>query len=180
MNITDCYDIDGILRELETALQIDMSDYEEQDVDKVITTIKKRIGRQYQLDLTTEPIDSTVHEIGIYKNAASLFVDIVANLHAKLCGYCHILRYTVKSKISLHSINFLGYDPDLVRAMLRALREKKTQPRAKEAIDTIKTKMGSISICREKRLIMIMILSYELGFNELAAACAEVLFIAAL
>ena len=57
MTICDTYNIDSILTELEVALQIDGQDYAEKDFKKIISNVKRRIARQYQVDLTNTKID---------------------------------------------------------------------------------------------------------------------------
>ena len=180
MDITSCYDIDSIIREFEAAFQVDGTDFEERDVDVILKNVKTRVGRQYQVDLTEFKIDSPEFDIGVYHNAAALFIDNVARLHAKLCGLCQICRYLTVVNISLSDINFLGYTEESLKTMLQALQRKATLPMAEEAVQSVKRKLGSINNCREKRLFLIMVISYTIGFHEVTASVAELLYLGGL
>ena len=52
MRISDVYNIENIITNLEIALQIDGSDYGQKDLNVAIEKIKARIKSQYQIDLT--------------------------------------------------------------------------------------------------------------------------------
>lgn len=177
MNITECYDTDSIIRELETAFQINGSDFEERDLDLVIRNVKTRIGRQYQIDLSENKIDSAELEVGVYRNAVSIYIDNIARIHAKLCGLCQIARYMTYVQVSLSSVNYLGYTETTLKTMLVALQRKVTLPMAEEAINSVKVKLGTINNCREKRLFMLIVISHALGFYEVTAAIAEILYL---
>lgn len=177
MDITNCYNIEAIIRELEVAFQIDGSDFEEHDMNVIIKNVKARIGRQYQIDLTDTKINSVELELGVYRNAAVLFIDNVARLHAKLCGLCQIERFLTTSQVSLSDVNYLGYTEESLKTLLIALQRKITLPLATDAINSIKDKLGYISNCREKRLCMLIIIADAIGFSEIVAAIAEILYI---
>ena len=86
MNIQSLYTtigLDGIITELEAALQIDGKDYEEASFDTVIGNVKQRINRMYQIDLSLGKVNDISFESGIYKAAVSLFIDNVASIHAR-------------------------------------------------------------------------------------------------
>ena len=180
MNITECYNIDGIIRELEAAFQIDGSDFEERDIDIVIKNVKTRICRQYQIDLSEHKVDSAEFEVGVYRNAVSIFIDNIARIHAKICGYCQIARYLTSMQVSLSDVNYLGYTEESLKTMLQALQRKATLPMAEDAINSVKLKLSTINNCREKRLFMLAIVSHAIGFNEVTAAVAEILYLGSL
>ncbi|MCI9050729.1 MAG: hypothetical protein HFI05_02205 [Lachnospiraceae bacterium] len=177
MDITGCYSIDAIIRELEIAFQIDGSDFEERDMNIVIQNVKTRIGRQYQIDLTSTKINAIELELGVYRNAIALFIDNIARLHAKICGLCQVERFLTSSQVSLSDVNYLGYTEDSLKTLLVALQRKVTLPLATDAINSIKDKLGSISNCREKRLCLLIIIADAIGFPEVVAAIAEILYI---
>lgn len=178
MNICSCYEIDSIIREMEAVLQIDGKDYEERFVDVVIQTVRARISRQYQIDLSGGlKIDSAEHMLAAYSSAVAVYMENVVMVHAKFCGICQIARYTTQTAVSLDNINFLGFTEETVRTVLQALQRRATAPLAEDALTKIKENLATINTCREKRLILLMVVAYDIGFYELSASLAEYLYL---
>lgn len=182
MNIQDMYGtigLDGIINELEAALQIDGKDYEEGRFDIIMKNVLTRINRMYQIDLTLDKVNAVSFESGIYKAAAALFIDNVASIHSRLSAFCQIERYKTQSYVSLSSINYMSYTKDSMRKVLKMLQREKTQmgTSAQESIELIKDRLATVRTCREKRLFMLLVVSYELGFPEVVASIAEILYL---
>lgn len=176
MNITECYDLHSLIRELEAALQIDGVDFEEKDIDVIIKNVRTRISRQYQINLSEYKIDSAEFDLSESRESVILFIENIARIHAKFCGYAQIERYTTNSSISLSSINWLGFTEDTLKVTLKALQRKVLIPKAIDNIQAIKGKLGTINNCWEKRLFVLMVIASDLGFDELMACIAEILF----
>lgn len=177
MNITDMYDINRILLDVEVALQIDGQDYAEKDVDVILENVMGRIIRQYQLDLHGIKVTDESLYIGKSRSSTVLFVENIANLHAKLCGYLQIVRFTGQVSIKPKNINFMGFTEKGFKSFFIAAMKMYTQPNITDAMKAVKGRFGSINSCIEKKLIMIMIVAYEFGFNELVATVAEILYL---
>lgn len=177
MTISDNYNIDSIITELEVALQIDGSDYAEKDVTRIISNIKKRIARQYQVDLTNTKIDDPTLFVDKYRNASTLFVESVTRIHGMLCGYLQIVRYTTSVLIRPSNVNYLGFNDDSLLNFLALCMRRDTIPSVVESIESVKLKLASVNSCREKRLFIILVVSFELGFYEVMAAVAEILYL---
>ena len=60
MTISDMYDINRIILNVEQALCIDGSDYGEKDVDVIIENVTNRIITKYQLDLHNRKITDDI------------------------------------------------------------------------------------------------------------------------
>lgn len=180
MTIKDCYDLQTILRELESILAISASDYEERDVDVVLNRVRERLERQYQLAFVDGKLDDTVVDLNAVNSQAAIFIDNAARVHSKVSGYCQIARYKKELNITLGNINYLGFTQDSLKVNLYALGLESTQSAVVDTIQSLKKKMGSISVCAEKRLLLTTIIAYEIGLGELASACAEVLVLACL
>ena len=179
MNIVDSYDINKILVEIEGALQIDGKDYAEKDVSVILDNVHERIIRQYTLDLRDKKITDAELYIGKSRPSAVLFVDNLALLHAKLCGYLQIVRYIKHCTIRPVNINYMGFTPKSFTSFLIASINASTIPDTAVAMNAIRRKFGSINNCIEKKLILIMIICYELGLYEIVSAIAEILYIGA-
>lgn len=177
MTITDMYDINRILLDVEVALQIDGKDYAEKDVDMILENIINRIIRQYQIDLHGIKVTDESLYIGKSRSATVLFVENIANLHAKLCGYLQIVRFTSQVAIKPKNINFMGFTETGFKSFFIAAMISYTQPNITDAMKAIKGRFGSINSCIEKKLILIMIVCYEFGFNEMVATVAEILYL---
>lgn len=180
MEINECYDIDNILREAEATFQIDGTDYGETNIQVVIDNVKHRISRQAQVDLRKYKMTDPELSMGVYHTQAVMFTSSVALLHSKFCGLAHIQRYLTQSPLSMNSINWLGYTAQSMKTFLTALQRKATLPSANNAVNAIREKMAVISNCREKRLFMILIIADAVGFPEIVAAIAEILYQATL
>lgn len=177
MTVSDLYDINRIIINLEVALQIDGADYAEKDVSVIMKNIKSRIIRQYQVDLADTKIDDQSLYMSKSRNSVSLFVENVASLHSQLCGYLQIVRYTGEVTIRPINVNYLGFDDKDLMSLLRFCMRKRTVPSINDALEAVKMKIGFINNCTEKKLFLILIVSYELGFYEIMATVAEILYL---
>lgn len=177
MNIEDIYNLDKLLKEAEVALQISGTDYEEKDFGIILRNIRDRLGLQYQIDLTDKNINDDSFNVSIYQSSISLLIDNMAMIHSKFAGYTQIVHYEFKSDINLSNVNYLGFTKDTVMTSLRLAQMRKTQPRILNFVESIKPKMYTIKHCKEKRLFVLFIVSYELGLNAFTATLAEILYI---
>lgn len=176
MNITECYNLHEIVRELELALQIEDGDLRETDIDRLIINVKKKIDRQYQVDVTNYKVDSPELELSNMQESIALFIENIARIHSKLCGYCQIRRYLASSEVSLEDINYIGLTRESLKANLQALQRLYYQPRLTDFIAVLKKKLPSISNSWEKRLLVLVVVCEDLGFNEVAACIGEILY----
>lgn len=177
MNISEMYDINRIVLDIEVALQIDGKDYGEKDITVIMENIRNRIIRQYQIDLHGRKVSDDDLYIGKSRSAAVLFVENVATLHARLCGYLQIVRYQAHATIKPGNINYMGFTQASFMSFFMAAMNMRTLPDCATAINAIKLKFGSINSCIEKKFMLILLVCYEFGFNEMVAAIAEVMFI---
>lgn len=176
MTIENYYSADKVLRELEAALLIDAMDYEEHEVTRILENVKKRILKQYQLDLTQFKVGDVELEIsaGVHLN---LFCENLSGIHARLSGYCQIVRFRQISDVSLSAVNYLGCEPTSLENGLRNLQLKEQTPYVQTTVKTIMDVIGNIATCIEKRFFLIMSIAYELGLYEISSAIAEILIL---
>jgi hypothetical protein len=177
MIISEMYDINRIILDIEVALQIDGKDYSEKDVDVILENIRNRIIRQYQIDLHDRKISDDSLYIGKSRSSAVLFIENIAALHAKLCGYLQIVRYNKIVTIKCVNINYMGFTQKTFMSFFMAAMGASTMPNIDSAVNAIKRKFGSVNNCIEKKLILIMIVAYEFGLYELVASIAEILYL---
>ena len=174
---SELYDINRIILDIEVALQIDGKDYSEKDVDVILENIRNRIIRQYQIDLHDRKISDDSLYIGKSRSSAVLFIENIAALHAKLCGYLQIVRYNKIVTIKAVNINYMGFTQKTFMSFFMAAMGASTMPNIDSAVKAIKRKFGSVNSCIEKKLILIMIVAYEFGLYELVASIAEILYL---
>lgn len=177
MTISDMYDISRIVIDIEVALQIDGQDYGEKDVDVIIENIKNRIIRQYQIDLHGRQVTDAELYIGKSRSATVLFIENVAQLHARLCGYLQIVRYQTRATIKPMNINYMGFAQASLMSFFMAAMTSRTLPDCATAVQAIKRKFGSINSCIEKKFILILLVCYEFGFNEMVSSIAEIFYL---
>lgn len=175
MNISDCYDLHKIIESLEVALQIDGVDMDERDIDQVIKNVRQRISRQYGIDIVTYKVTSPEVEMSDFRMSVKVFVDNIANIHAKLAGYAQMERYHAASGVSLSNINYLGKTEESLINNLAAMSREYYLPKTEKSIQAIKDKLGTINNCWEKRLFVLAVIAHEIGFDELTACIAEIL-----
>ncbi len=177
MVISDLYDINVIISNIEVALQIDGADYEEKNVDAILKNVFDRIIRQYQLDLRETKVTDDVLYMGNSRDSAVLFVENLALLHAKLCGYLQIVRFHKQSTIKPINFNYMGFTPESFKSFCMAAQSIYTIPNVTDALRAISSKFGSVNNCTEKRLILILIVAHKIGLDELCASVSEILYI---
>ncbi len=176
MKIADCYDLHALIRELEVAFQVDGSDFEERDIDVLVKNVKTRVSRQYQIDVLSYKVDADELTMSESRKAVVLFIDNIARIHSKLCGYAQLVRYKAANEISLSDINYLGFEETSLKTTLVAMQREHYLPQVEENIAAIKTKLGVINNCWEKRLFVLAVVAYELGCSEVTACIAEILY----
>ena len=177
MTISDMYDINRIILNVEQALCIDGSDYGEKDVDVIIENVTNRIITKHQLDLHNRKITDDELYIGKSRSAAVLFTENVAQLHATLAGYsAAIIRYNRLVTVRPVNMNYMGFTKEALRSFYMAALQKNTIPSIETAISAIKRKFGSINSCTEKKFMLIIIIAYQFGYYELVAILAEILY----
>lgn len=177
MIISDFYDINKIILDIEVALQIDGKDYGEKDVDVILDNIRNRIIRQYQLDLFGKKVNDDALYVGNSRSAAVLFIENIAVLHSRLCGYLQIVRFNKQVTINPLNINYMGFTPRSFMSFLIGASAANTMPNIDISVKAIKNKFSTINSCTEKKLILIMIVAYEFGLYELVASVAEILYL---
>lgn len=177
MTITEQYDVTRIIGDIEVALCIDGKDYAEKDVDVIFESIYNRIIRQYQLDLHNRKITDADLYVGKSRPQAVLFVENISALHGRLCGYLQIARYHKQVTIRPANINYMGFSDTSFRSFFIAAQAAYTQASIESATRAIKGKFGTVNSCTEKRLILILLVCHVLGFNEMVATIAEIMYL---
>lgn len=181
MNVSEVYDLAGILRDLEATMQISGTDYGERDVDVIIENVYKRIYNQYHVDLKQSPLNDESWMLGNKRSDVRALVENLALLHSKLSGYCQCLRYrqensTVSQEIVVRArnINYCGASAGGFYNFLKASVLESQLNTVEPAFQYIKNKLQTINMCFEKRLLLIMIIARELGVPEITSAAAEI------
>ncbi|MBQ2885816.1 MAG: hypothetical protein IJE43_18995 [Alphaproteobacteria bacterium] len=176
MNIMSCYSLHDIVSSLELALQIEGSDLRETDMNRMLDNVKLKINRQYAIDIINFKVDDPEIEGSPMRSETELFIENIAVFHEKLCGYCHIRRYLTSSEVSLEDVNYLGITKESMEKNLIALQRLCYKPRVEQFIEVVKQKLPTISNSLEKRLFILLIVCWEIGFSEISAAIAEILY----
>lgn len=176
MNIKDNYSLSTVLKELEAVLQIDGIDYEEIDSERLLQNVKKRIEKQYQLDLSDTSYGATMVNNMAYQGSLVIFIDNVSRVHSILCGYAQICRFTMEIPISLSSINYMGFTRETLKEVLVSAQVNSKMVAISRAMEAIGEKLATLNLCYEKRLLTCFYVVYKLGLYELTAALAELLY----
>lgn len=180
MDILSFYKVHGletIITEAEVALKIEGHDYEETDFSRIMADIKKRINKEYQVDLNNGKVNDVSFESGIYRAAVSLFLDTMSGVHMKLVAECHLERYQLIPSTHLAKLNWLGFTRESLLKMLKHAQTRKHLPQCEKAIKSFESSLATINFGIEKRLVMLLCVCYEIGVYEIVSAIAEILYL---
>lgn len=177
MNITEFYDLNEIVQEIELALLMTGDDHHETDLDKVIENVRRRITGHHAINLVDFNLDSIELEMSQSREGVAIYLDNMSRLHAKLCGVVELTRFTKTNRVSLSDINYLGFKPMHVKSTLKAMQSKDKIPSVENNIQAIKGRLSSIDNCMEKRLLVIAVICHELGMDEMMSTIAELLWL---
>lgn len=176
MEIKDNYNLSNTLKELEAILQIDGIDYEEVEMERFLQNVRRRIEKQYQLDLTNASFNSARMSNMAYQGSLVIYIDNVSRVHSVVCGYSQICRFNMEVPISLASINYMGFTRETLKEVLVSAQVNSKMVAISRAMDAIGEKLATLSLCSEKRLLTCFYITYKLGLYELTAALAELLY----
>lgn len=180
MRLKEIYGLQSIVKELEIALQIEGSAYEEKNLDVVVSDVKKRLSRQYALDFTNYKVGDPELEGIKSATEVAMFIQVIGGLHAKLCAYGQIARFLTELPIDLGNVNYLGKEEVSLKSNFKKMERERVMPSSKEFIQVIKDRLGTVSFCLEKRILLLLVVTYELGLYEVTAAIAELLYMSML
>lgn len=121
--------------------------------------------------------DPEIEGLGDAASTVVLFLDGIASVHSKLCAYTQIVRYTCNCPVDLGRINYLGIEEDSLKTNIMKMERERMLPLVESVIKAIEDRLNSISYCLEKRIIMLLVVTYELGLYEITATIAELLHI---
>lgn len=176
-NVEMFYRLEQIVTEIEASYRIDGMFYEEEEYNRILSGVKRNIQREYQIDLSVGKLDNKEYDISPSGSAVRIFLENIASLHSRLCGSIQIMRYHTKTEVSLLNIKYLTITEDCMENILLCLQRKRTILSVDEAVNTLKQKVVNVNTTIEKRLFIIMLISYDLGIYEMVSAIAEVLFL---
>ena len=174
MKLYETYDLQQILLNLEVVLQVDGANYGEHSIDKVMDNIYTRIDSAYNLDLRGRLITDDELYVGPTRSSAIMFMDNVKSYHSELCGYFQIVRYTKHIDIRPQHVNFFGYSQQSFMRFTKEATHKSNMKNLESTIEAFSESFDSIAMTLEKRFMLLMIVSYKLGFYELFATIVEI------
>ena len=169
------HDFYGVISELEVALCIDGEDYATRDIDSAMVKIKQRLQRQYSIDLSGSIEDTYAGTI--IGDEVKNFLDNMQFMYNRVCGCSHYFRYIGEVPINLSKINYLGITKDSMLGVLKLLQCEGRHDTLNSAMEQIKSKIGTIPMSIEKKLYMILYVSFKLELFELTAVIAEILYL---
>lgn len=169
------HDFFGVVSELEVALCIDGEDYATRDINNALSKIKLRLQRQYSIDFSGSMADA--YSGVIIGDEVKNFLDNMQYLYNKVCGCSSYFRYIGKIPVSLSKVNYLGITKTDMMGFLSLLQTEGKHRSLKSPVDQIALKIGTIPMSIEKKLFMILTVSYVLELHELCSAIAEILYL---
>lgn len=172
------HDFFGVVDELEVSLCIDGEDYATRDIDSAIVKIRQRIQKQYSIDLNAAIGDNYLD--AVMGTEIKAFLDNMHYLYNNVCGCGNFFRYIGGVPICLSNVNYLGITKDSMLSVLKLLQIEGRHDTLTSSMNQIKAKIGTVPMSLEKKLFMILYVSFELELYELSAAIAEILYIGGL
>ena len=98
-------------------------------------------------------------------------------IHARLCGYLQIVRFNKQVMIKPINMNYMGFSSTSFRSFLMAALDEDGMQNIQQAVNAIANRFGSINSCIEKKLIMLMLISYKMGLYEVVSSIAEIFYL---
>lgn len=186
MTITDNLRLSDIINALEVTLQIDGTDYGLTDINLIYENIYKRMQRQYQLDLRDTKLTDDALYIGPTRESAVLLMDNISQLYAKLAGYTYSLKFRIDKSVQTNNIiEIRGVNINRCQASVKSFKGFMSRCRVagqigplEPSVTYMEQKFGNLVKCNEKRILLIMLLSYRLGLYELVAVIADIFMLA--
>lgn len=172
------HDFFGVINELEIALCIDGEDYATRDIETAISNIKQRLQKQYGLDMSGSIDD--VYTESIIGGEVKTFLDNIQYMYNKVAGCGQYFRYIGNIPINLSKLNYMGFTKDSLLAILRMLQVEGHYDSLIVSMQQIREKLCTLPMSYEKKLFMILSVSYILKLYELTDAIAELLYIGGL
>lgn len=168
-------DFFGVVSELEVALCIDGEDYATRDISMSMSRIKQRLQMQYSIDLSGNIEEA--YAGAIIGNEVTNFLDNMQFMYNRVCGSAHYFRYVGQIPVNLSKINYLGITKESMLGILKLIQCEGRQESLTTSMEQIKSKIGTIPMSLEKKLYMILYVSYTLKLYELTASIAEILYL---
>jgi hypothetical protein len=170
------HDFYGVINEIEVALCIDGEDYASRDIDIATSRIIKRLQRNYSIDFNINNMNNVYFGSSL-GDETKIFLDNIKFLYDRISGCSHYFRYIGQIPINLSKINYLGITKESMLGVLKLLQCEGKHNSMSNAMEQIKSKIGTISMSTEKKLYMILYISYILELYELTAVIAEILYL---
>lgn len=177
LQIRFIHDFYSNIKELEVILCIDGVDYATRDIDIAISNIKDRISKQYYIDFNNTNNVDNIYNNTVVNNEVNVFVDNIFFMYNKICGSSHYFLYSGKIPVNLSKVNYMGITKDSMLGVLKLLQVEGNYEIVVEAMEQIKYKIGTVPMCNEKRLFMLLYVSYILKLYELTSVIAQILYI---
>lgn len=109
--------------------------------------------------------------------------DLVDNFYSRIITYmkgfslyCMECLWNGYFPINLREVNYLGAEPKSLRSGLLALQRKEHQVNADAFLESVIDASKDIEMCMEKRLLLIMIVTYKLEIYNVCSIFAAYLF----
>lgn len=169
------HDFLGIIAEAEVSLCIDGNDYASRDIDQAIDSIKNKIERQFGIDFNYS-LNEMVNGSSIM-DEASTFVDSVYYIYCRLCACSQYFRYIGEIPVKPKAINYAGYTKNSFLGLMRLLTIDGKYESVEQSVEQLKYRLGTIPMCVERKLLMILVICYGLNLYEMVACIAELLYI---
>lgn len=175
--IKDNYSLERILEETETILSIEAIDVNSKSFDTLLEKVRVNINRQYNIDLREgKQLSEQLDNLGVCKTTASVFMENLTMMHSKICGLTNILRFTRQTEVALNHISYCGVAVNSMLEALQYLQADRSYRKAEITIKYLEKQITEVMTCNEKRLLVILLIAFELGIEEIVMAIAEYLY----
>ena len=172
--LTDAFTLPQALLSLENTLRIE---YTENDVSRVIKDAKQRLENAYQCRLD-KPVYTVQAENALVSENLNVFMQELSAGYKQITALIsHSIWEKHKIPLNLADVNYLGFTSETINTLLNMLCDSSSFERKGNSLAAVTNALNSVEMCQIKRLFIVMLTLDELGMTDVAAACAQLLYL---
>lgn len=168
-----------VVEELEAFLCVDSSYMQSSmPIESIIREIRERMSKVHMIDFKRMSLRACKVQ-GEESLIPSLnrFIQTTDHSYAKLCSVSHQIRYTkAYDTVLLSNVKYLGFNSVELVTSLGLLLSESTIASFKESIAAIAARYNSINVSLEKRLLLLLLVCYDLEIFNVVSIIAELFY----
>lgn len=176
MNIFETYSLPDIIREMEINFCISGEDYQLKTVDEIYSRMLARIQKQHQIDLRGKHITDDDLYFGNTRASAVLLLDNFKMMHGQFAGYLQKIMFSHHIDAKISTLNYLGFTPASMDSLWQSCFDANGMASVGPCMTSLENRFGTLNMCVEKRLLLLMFVAYRIGLDEIVSVIAKIFY----